>query len=141
MAICRGENTSLGASIAYYSLVPDPCNFLSFSWHTAGINIAGSFILGGVTGAPLAKKQSPPSATRAAPWMMPSGLSPRAKLLLGVGFCGSFTTFSTFSVDIVTWFQNGQTTKAVSYVLTNNVGGVVAAAAGLVLVKKFCGSI
>lgn len=68
-----------------------------------------------------------------------NGLSPRAKLMLGVGFCGSFTTFSTYSVDIVTWLQNGQTNKAVAYVLTNNLGGVLAAAAGFVLVKKIFG--
>lgn len=73
--------------------------------------------------------------------MLPSGLSPRAKLMLGVGFCGSFTTFSTYSVDIVSWLQHGQTNKAVLYLLTNNVGGVVAAAAGFSLVKKIFGSI
>jgi CrcB protein len=59
--------------------------------------------------------------------------------MLGVGFCGSFTTFSTFSVDIATWLAQGQTTKAASYILANNVGGIVAASAGMLLVKKLFG--
>ena len=90
------------------------------------------------TGTPLVKSSSS-ATTSPASWT--NGLSPRAKLLLGVGFCGSFTTFSTYSVDIVTWLQNGQTNKAVSYVLANNVGGVLAATAGFLLVKKIFGSI
>lgn len=101
----------------------------------AGINIAGSFLLGGVTGAPVV------SAARPSPKAgLPSfGLTPRTKLMIGVGFCGSFTTFSTFSVDVANWLAQGQTTKAVSYIMANNVGGIVAATAGLVLVKKLFG--
>ena len=117
-------------------------------WHTAAINIGGSFILGGVAGAPTLAKSPPPppgsplpAATRTPFLSMGStpGLSPRAKLMFGVGFCGSFTTFSTYSVDIATWLSQGKTGKAVSYIMANNVGGVLAAAAGLVLVKKVFG--
>ena len=61
---------------------------------------------------------------------MMQGLSPRTKLLLGVGFCGSFTTFSTFSVDVAKWIEAGQFGRAGGYVLVNNVGGILAAAAG-----------
>jgi CrcB protein len=104
-------------------------------FHTAGINVAGSFLLGGVTGSPVVSARPSPAKMG-----LPSyGLTPRTKLMLGVGFCGSFTTFSTFSVDVATWLAQGQTTKAVSYVLVNNVGGIVAAATGLVLVKKLFG--
>jgi fluoride ion exporter CrcB/FEX len=51
----------------------------------------------------------------------------------------SFTTFSTFSVDVVTWLSEGKTARAVSYVATNNVGGFAAAALGMALMKKFIG--
>ena len=68
----------------------------------------------------------------------PYSLSPRTKLMLGIGFCGSFTTFSTFSVDVVNWIQAGQTNKAFAYVVSNNVGGIAAAATGLFLMKKIC---
>lgn len=106
-------------------------------WHTAAINIGGSFLLGGVAGAPTTTATTTLKKTTTASTNATFlGFTPRAKLCLGVGFCGSFTTFSTYSVDVVTWLAQGQTTKAVSYVLTNNVGGVMAAAAGMVLVKK-----
>jgi fluoride ion exporter CrcB/FEX len=51
----------------------------------------------------------------------------------------SFTTFSTFSVDVVGWLSEGKTTKAISYVATNNIGGIVAAGVGMALVKRLFG--
>lgn len=48
-------------------------------WHTAAINVGGSFVLGGVTGAPVVSSKS----------SSVMGLTPRQKLLMGVGFCGS----------------------------------------------------
>jgi len=120
-ALCRYQIGRLAVD----RIAADPKRFGSFTgWHTCGINVLGSFVLGGIAGSPVA---SSPKA---------SGLTPRAKLLLGVGFCGSFTTFSTFSVDIVTWLAKGQTMKALSYATVNNVGGVAAAAAGMSLAKR-----
>eukprot|EP00961_Rhodomonas_salina_P096775 1301643-Rhodomonas_salina.1 len=49
------------------------------------------------------------------------------------GFCGSFTTFSTFSVDTVQMMQAGQARKAIAYVMVNNVMGIGAAGAGMML--------
>lgn len=92
-------------------------------WHTAGINIVGSFLLGGISQAP----ESP---------LLREGLSARTKLMLGVGFCGSFTTFSTYSVDVVQWIARGQSSMALKYVLFSNVGSIGAAAAGMALVKR-----
>ena len=57
-------------------------------WHTAGINVAGSFALGSLAGTPTMTK-----AVSTPPPPKLSGLSPRTKLMMGVGFCGSFTTF------------------------------------------------
>lgn len=113
-------------------------------WHTAAINVSGSFLLGVITALPTVMQQSqaaqsPQTQSTQLQKAALGGLSPRAKLLLGVGFCGSFTTFSTFSVDVATWIAAGQTTKALSYVLTNNVGGVLAAGVGMALVKKLFG--
>ena len=50
-------------------------------WPTTLVNLAGSFVLGAVVAS--------------------TALPPRAKLLVGTGFCGSFTTFSTYSVETV----------------------------------------
>lgn len=99
-------------------------------WHTALINVSGSFVLGGVAAAP--------SIDGTKSKMNVFGLSPRARLFLGVGFCGSFTTFSTYSVDVATWLSQGKMVKAVSYIMVNNVGAA-AAAAGMVFVRKIFG--
>lgn len=67
------------------------------------------------------------------------GLSPRMKLLLGIGFCGAFTTFSTYAVDVVGMVEAGQVGKAVAYGVGTSVGSIGAATAGMVLVRRLCG--
>jgi CrcB protein len=147
-AIAIGVGAFLGATTRYQVgrwtadyIATDPRLARWQGWHTAAINVSGSFLLGGITGSPLVSKSpsSPPSPPNFT--LFPHGLSPRAKLMFGVGFCGSFTTFSTYSVDIATWLAQGQTGKAVLYIAANNLGGVLAAATGLVLVKKLFGTI
>ena len=59
-------------------------------------NIAASFIIGVLSG--LSLKGSVSSAQ---------------KLLLATGFCGGFSTFSTFSNETLHLFQNGTTTMAI----------------------------
>jgi CrcB protein len=46
---------------------------------------------------------------------------------LTVGLCGGFTTFSAFSVEVVTLLQAGRPGRAVVYVLASVVAGVAAA--------------
>lgn len=60
----------------------------------------------------------------------------RADRFLSKFDCRSFTTFSTFSFDVVTWISEGKTTRALSYVAANNVCSVAAAGVGMMLVKK-----
>lgn len=161
-AVAIGIGAFFGALSRYQAgrlaaewIATDPNRLGKFAgWHTAGINVGGSFLLGGIAGSPVLNTPPlppPPVSPRTTNVVTPNrffaskqfqkfqGLSPRTKLMLGVGFCGSFTTFSTFSVDVVTWLSEGKTSRALSYVATNNVGGFVAAATGMVLVKRFCG--
>ncbi len=77
-----------------------------FPWHTFGINVAGSFALGALV---VLCKDRPA-------WL----------LLLGVGVCGGFTTFSSFSVEVLRMIEAGQYSPAFGYAL----GSVVAAIAG-----------
>lgn len=136
-AFCGAYSRYQCGRVAAEWIATDPNRLGRFeAWHTAMINIGGSFILGAVSGVPLI---SPKQASAAKAPFSTFGLTPRTKLMMGVGFCGSFTTFSTYSVDVARWLAQGKTTKAVSYMMTNNVGGVVAATAGMLLVKKIFG--
>ena len=73
-----------------------------FPWATLAVNVAGSLLLG---------------------WLMarlgPAESGPAAALrnLLAVGFCGGFTTFSTFSWQTLEQMQKGQWSAAVTNIL------------------------
>lgn len=82
----------------------------SFPWGTFGINVVGSFVLGALAGA------------------LPPGHAGR--LALGTGFCGGFTTFSTFGVEVVGLVERGAMGRAVGYAGGSVVAGVLAAALG-----------
>ena len=62
-----------------------------------------------------------------------SGWRRRARLLAGTGFCGAFTTYSTFAVESVQLGHHGAWPTAVAYVVASVVGGVATAAAGVAL--------
>jgi len=80
-------------------------------WVTVAINIAGSFLLGVVTG-------------------LGASIATEVRTAVSIGLLGGFTTFSTFSVDVVRQLDAGDGLKAVLYVAASLIGGVAAAAAG-----------
>jgi CrcB protein len=56
-------------------------------------------------------------------------LDPRWRVLVVVGFCGSFTTFSSYAFESMSFFEHGQWTLMLANVLGNNLlclGGVLA---------------
>jgi CrcB protein len=55
---------------------------------------------------------------------------------LGVGFLGGFTTFSTFSVQVVLDVDAGEPWRAAGYLAASVIGGVAAAAAGYALGRR-----
>jgi CrcB protein len=87
-----------------------------FPWGTWVVNVTGSFVLGVITGLALYH-----------------ALPTDARLVLGTGFCGGYTTFSTVTVETVRLAAAGQGRSAVRTVLLNTGGGLLAAAAGLAL--------
>ena len=60
-------------------------------------------------------------------------LSPEAKLALGAGFLGAFTTFSTFGIETLRFVEQGQMTAAVANVGLNLIVGLAATWIGLQL--------
>jgi CrcB protein len=87
-----------------------------FPWGTFVINVTGSLLLGFVTGLALFH-----------------GFPNTPKLLIGTGFCGAYTTFSTFTFESVRLGQEGATKQAAANVVGSAVLGLAAAAAGLAL--------
>jgi CrcB protein len=85
-------------------------------WSTVGINIAGSFLLGLLV---------------AEDWF-----SRDVREGIGVGLLGGFTTFSTFSVQVVLDVDGGKPGKAAAYVAASVIGGIAAAAAGYWLGRR-----
>merc|ERR1719464_2060885 len=126
--------------IASDFIAADPQRFGKLTgWHTAGLNISGSFLLGAIYAMPTVnvEKINNQLQSNKKPWeRIQQGLTPRAKLMFGVGFCGSYTTFSTFSYDVVTWISEGRFNRALSYVAATNGRSIAAAGLGMFATKK-----
>lgn len=87
-----------------------------FPWATVIINVSGSLLLGVLAGIVLF-----------------DGGSPAWQTVLGTGFCGGFTTFSTASFETVRLARTGRTTAAAVNGLGMLVVSVAAAAGGVTL--------
>ena len=80
------------------------------------VNVGGSLALGLLAGLVLAQ-----------------GWSKDAQTVLGTGFLGAYTTFSTFAYETVRRAEEGAPRVAVAYALGSVAAGVAAAAVGLAL--------
>jgi CrcB protein len=60
---------------------------------------------------------------------------PRWRLLVVVGFCGSFTTFSSYAFECMSFFDRGQWLPMFANVLGNNLLCLGAALAGMALAR------
>jgi CrcB protein len=85
-------------------------------WATFGVNITACFSLGLIT-----------ALERAC------GPRPQLGLLLGVGFLGSFSTFSTFSVELLLAWLAGARRQALALMLGSVLCGLLALSLGLQL--------
>jgi fluoride exporter len=60
-------------------------------------------------------------------------LGPQIKILLMAGFCGAFTTFSTFMLETGNLIKDGETARALANVLLSVTVGFVAFRVGILL--------
>ena len=89
-----------------------------FPWGTLTVNIVGCLLIGLLTG--LVTKGS---------------LTPEMKLLLVTGFCGGFTTFSTFANESFTMMKTGDAVLSAVYIGVSVAAGMLAVYVGLQIAK------
>lgn len=95
---------ALGAVCRYWvSLSLLPVSSYKFPFATLSVNVAGSLLMG-VLYVLIVEK---------------GGLPDEARHILMIGFLGAFTTFSTFSLDAISLWQNGAQLMALSYVVSS----------------------
>lgn len=92
----------------------------AFPIGTLIVNIAGSLLLGFLVR-----------------WFTDSTMSNELRAGLTVGFCGGFTTFSTFSLETIRMTDSGNWQRAAVYVLASVVLSLVALAAGMAIARAF----
>lgn len=91
----------------------------SFPWGTLFINISGSFVLG------LFLVYTTERVF----------VDPRWRLLVAIGFCGAYTTFSSYAYESMVYFQQGNWMLFAGNVLANNVLCLAAVLAAAALVR------
>ena len=62
-------------------------------------------------------------------------IDPRWRLLMVVGFCGSFTTFSSYAYETMAYFEQGQWHLLLTNILSNNLLCLIGAVAGMALAR------
>lgn len=102
--------------ISYYTL-KTPAN--GFPFATFLVNITGCLLIGFFFGF----------------FESGSSLTTNLRLILITGFCGGYTTFSAFSLESFTLFQQGLYATAISYIISSVVFGFVAVYLGFMLSK------
>ncbi|MFA9418731.1 MAG: fluoride efflux transporter CrcB [Gammaproteobacteria bacterium] len=91
----------------------------NFPYGTLMVNVSGSLMMGFLTVLLVHR----------------FNVSQEIRLAILVGFLGSFTTFSAFSMDTVHWIENGAVLKALVYVLLSVVACVIGAWGGLIFAR------
>ena len=90
----------------------------AFPWPTFAVNVIGCLIIGMLSA------------------LVSSGtLTPPMKLLLVTGFCGGFTTFSTFAGENLSLMRAGSMLLAALYVGLSVACGIIAAYVGMRIVR------
>ena len=109
-----------GVSRYYLSAAVQHRMGTTFPWGTLLINITGSLILGFIMYYALAT---------------PS-VSVELRILLTTGFCGGYTTFSTFSYETATLIEDGQLGRAGTYIVASVLLALAGTYGGFALARE-----
>jgi CrcB protein len=92
----------------------------TFPAGTLLVNITGSFLLGAIIRYAL---ETP-------------SLSPEVRAFLTIGFCGGYTTFSTFSYETMALLEDGEWARAGVYITASVILSLIATFLGLALARQ-----
>jgi CrcB protein len=92
----------------------------TFPWGTLLVNIVGSLLVGFIIRYALATP----------------AVSAEVRALLTTGFCGGFTTFSTFSFETVALIEEGQYERAGAYAVGSLLLALIATFSGFMLARE-----
>jgi CrcB protein len=113
---------ALGAVCRYWvSVSLLPVSNFKFPYATLSVNVVGSLLMG-ILYVIIVEK---------------GGLPEQARHLLMIGFLGAFTTFSTFSLDAISLWQNGGQLMALTYVISSVVFCLIAIIFAIWLTRLF----
>ncbi|WP_340399221.1 fluoride efflux transporter CrcB [Paenibacillus sp. FSL H8-0079] len=118
-----GVGGFLGTLTRYAIQLGIPAAHVGFPWAVLLINAIGSLFLG---------------------WFftiaVPGKITPQLRLAIGTGFTGAFTTFSTFTLDIVRLSEGGEWVKAAIYMIVSLLAGLLLCALGMSLGQRMLGT-
>ena len=93
---------------------------VAFPWGTLVVNVTGSLLLGFLIRYALATP----------------AVSVELRALLTTGFCGGYTTFSTFSYETVALIEEGQYDRAGAYVFGSVILSLLATLCGFIVARE-----
>ena len=91
----------------------------SFPWGTFVVNLTGCFLIGAIYA--VSEKSTL--------------LSPQTRLFLATGFCGGFTTFSTFAFENMSLLRSSDTSYFFLYTIGSVVLGIMGVFGGVAIMK------
>jgi CrcB protein len=104
----------LGGLARYAEVRAWPTGTAGFPWSTLVVNLTGAFILAAFV-----------------TWARRAGHAGIGRALVGTGFCGAYTTFSSIVVDADRLLARGSVGTALGYLAASFAGGLAAAFIGM----------
>ncbi|MET0250968.1 MAG: fluoride efflux transporter CrcB [Novosphingobium sp.] len=97
-----------------------PATMTQFPWATLAVNVVGSLAMGLLAGGLMRHG---------------AGAGETWRLLVGVGLLGGFTTFSSFSLEMMMLIERGQPSAAAIYAGISLFAGLTALYIGLIVMR------